>query len=121
MKRRTNQPSGAQRGSSLLETLIALGILGAVAGAVLSALSTGSMSTATLDEQVTVESLARTQLETIKSSPYDPAGDYLPMDIPGYSISVNTVIIAGDKQEINVIISREGRPLMKVTDCKVDR
>lgn len=110
-----------QRGTSLIESLIGLAVTGASIGGILSALSTGSISTATLDECTTVESMARNQMETIKDSAYDPTGNYLPMEVPGYSIVINTISLADDKQEINVTISKDGQPLTKLTNYKVDR
>lgn len=59
-----------QNGISLVETLIALAILGLVGVGFLGSLTTGSLSTKTLDQQVLAESLARTLLEDIKSQPY---------------------------------------------------
>ena len=91
-----------ERGISLIEVLIALAILGLVAVAFLSGLVTASRAIIIADERTTAESLARSQMEYVKSQEYrfaDPdAGNevvYLKItDIPpeaeGYTIcSVN--------------------------------
>ena len=88
-----------ERGITLIEVLIALAILGLVAVAFLSGLTTASRALIIADERTTAESLARSQMEYVKSQEYqlaDPdAGNeavYLKIEgIPdGYSIwSVN--------------------------------
>ncbi|MEA3442624.1 MAG: prepilin-type N-terminal cleavage/methylation domain-containing protein [Chloroflexota bacterium] len=59
-----------QKGQSLIEVLIALAILGIVAVAFLTALSTASKSIIVSDEMTTAESLARSELEYVKSQDY---------------------------------------------------
>ena len=63
--------SGNSRGFTLIEVLIALAILGIVAVAFLSALTTASTALILADERTTAESLTRTQLEYVKSQPYN--------------------------------------------------
>ena len=60
-----------QKGQSLIEVLVALAILGVVAVAFLTALTTGSTAIIIADERTTAESLARSELEYIKNSDYD--------------------------------------------------
>ncbi len=59
-----------QAGFSLIETLVAVAILAAIGVVFMNAMTTGFHSTGIQDEQVTAESLARTQLEIIKAAPY---------------------------------------------------
>ena len=61
---------GNSTGFTLIEVLIAVAILGLVAVAFLSALTTASMALILADERTTAESLARTQLEYVKSQPF---------------------------------------------------
>jgi len=58
------------RAFTLIEVLIALAILGIVAVAFLSALTTASTALIIADERTTAESLTRTQLEYVKSQNY---------------------------------------------------
>jgi prepilin-type N-terminal cleavage/methylation domain-containing protein len=92
-----------EKGISLIEVLIALAILGLVAAAFLSGLATASMSIFIADERTTAESLARSQMEHVKSQEYQSADPneavYLKIEgIPeGYTIwSINR---AGDTVE----------------------
>ena len=61
---------GNSRGVTLLEVVIALAILGLVAVAFLSALATASTAIIIADERTTAESLARSELEYVKSQPF---------------------------------------------------
>ena len=59
-----------QKGQTLIEMLIAVAILGVVAVAFLTALTTASGALIIADEHTTAESLARSQLEYVKSQPF---------------------------------------------------
>ncbi|MDP2731348.1 MAG: hypothetical protein Q8O55_12865, partial [Dehalococcoidales bacterium] len=59
-----------QAGASLIETLVAFGLLSIIAVAFLSGLATSLTGTLTAKEQATAESLARGELDFIKSSSY---------------------------------------------------
>ena len=89
----------SSRGFTLIEVLVAIALIGIVAVGILSALSTISATLIVADERTTAESLARRQMEYVKSQGYNPASvlnDYKPTyqkisGIPeGYSLwSVN--------------------------------
>ena len=59
-----------QRGFTLIETILAVAILAAIGAVFMNAMGTSFRSTGIQDEQITAESLARTQLEIIKASDY---------------------------------------------------
>ncbi|MDO8716120.1 MAG: type II secretion system protein [Dehalococcoidales bacterium] len=80
-----------QNGFTLLETLVALGIFAVIGVAFMTFMSTAYKGVGTLDEQSQAEALARSQLEQIKSLPYQDAGNYsvtvsLP---PQYFMAIN--------------------------------
>ncbi len=114
-----------ERGFSLMEVMIALGILGFIGVAFLTALATASRSTGTLDEQVVAERLAREQLAEISAAPW--AATYTPAVTPppGYSppsiITGTATPIAGktndcNLQSITVSVSKTGgKPVFSVT------
>ena len=85
-----------QKGQSLIEVLIALAILGIVAVTFLIALTTSSTAVIIADERTTAESLARSELEYVKNSPYNPS------DTPTYSIDP-TINITGYSLEITAM------------------
>ena len=58
-------------GISLVETVIALGILAIVAGAYLMGMSATSKAVMVSQQRVTAENLAKSQMEYVQSLPYD--------------------------------------------------
>ena len=115
-----------ERGLSLVESLIAVAILGTTAVVFVVALSTGSIAVRENDQEVVAQSLARTQLEYTKGYPYDPVPASYPTvnATAGYAISVNVTATPDtdtDIQKITVTISREGEDILTVVDYKVNR
>jgi type II secretory pathway pseudopilin PulG len=140
-----------QQGIGMLETLAALGILGFIGLAFMTALSVSFKGTEITDEQVTAENLARAQLEYIRdqdycippSTPYTIPGDGTcgTYDVPPPGITpstgyTNTLEIADycdgqgpvggcyDVQEIQKLtarVSRDGKLVTKVEDLKTNR
>lgn len=81
---------GDQRGIALVEVLVALGILGFIGVAFMSALGTGFRAQSIKDEQVIGNNLVRATLEEIRSLPYaDSYTATTPMP-SGYSIAIVT-------------------------------
>jgi prepilin-type N-terminal cleavage/methylation domain-containing protein len=62
-----------EKGFSLIEVVMAIAVLGIVAVAYLGALATGSKAIMIADERATAESLARTQIEYVRSQEYSSA------------------------------------------------
>jgi prepilin-type N-terminal cleavage/methylation domain-containing protein len=60
-----------EKGLTLIEVLVALGILSAVAVVILLGMSTSSKAVMVSQERVAVDNLAKSELEYIKSLPYD--------------------------------------------------
>ncbi len=115
-----------QRGLGLVETLVAVAILGTSVVAFVVALSAGSIAVGQQDEEVVAQSLAQTQLEYTKSYTYYPgAGTYPTVDTQAdYAISVNVTSVPDtdtDIQKITVTISRGSESIFVVEDYKVNR
>lgn len=72
-----------QKGFSLIEVIIALGLLGIVGIAFLGALATSSSAIIVNDERATAESLARSEMEYVKSQPYSSAPWSYKLPLPG--------------------------------------
>jgi Tfp pilus assembly protein PilV len=119
--------AGGQDGVGLVETLVAVAILGVTLVTLLAAISTGSIGVATTEERVTAENLARSQLEYTKSQAYLAAPTpYATVTPPfGYTVSVENTSIPeatnSSVQKITVTVERDGDTLMIVEDFKVDR
>ena len=112
-----------ERGLTLIEILVALGILAAVAVVFLLGMSTSSKAVMVSQEAVAVDSLAKSQMENIKSWTYDDINDPPQYenakltDIPdGYDITISAARLdPGDDgfddddglQEITVTVTHD--------------
>jgi type II secretory pathway pseudopilin PulG len=125
-RKRVKEWAQEQRGLGLVETLVAVAILGTSVVAFVVALSAGSIAVGEQDKEVVAQSLVRTQLEYTKSYPYDSeATTYPAVDLPeGYAISISVASVAGtdaDIQKITVTVSWESEDIITVEDYKVNR
>lgn len=121
-----------QGGFTLLEVLVAVGILGVVATGFLTALNTNARATRGFEEQTVAANLASSYLETIKDSDY--AADYtvavagitnpfqydVNIDIKFSSDGINWDAPSGTLQKITVSVSREGRPVLSLCTFRTD-
>ena len=120
-----------ESGISLLETMIALAILGIIAVTFLNGLVITSKAAFTIDEQATAESLARSQMEWTQNTDYtDNATGYSPASIPGskdyinYSANITAEPLNNPDdgiQKITVTVSRSGEQVITLETYKVDR
>ncbi|MBM4432708.1 MAG: type II secretion system protein [Chloroflexi bacterium] len=120
-----------EQGTTLIETLIALAILGVVAAAFLSGLTTTAKGTIIADEQATAESLARSQMEWVKKATYVyGATEYSAASVPGgkdyvnYSATIDAEALNSPDngiQRITVTINHLDKELVKLTGYKMDR
>ena len=128
-----------ESGLTLIETLVALAILGAVGVAFLSGLATTSTVAMVSQERVVAESLAKSQLEYIKAQDYiteeDYGGEEVYLEITlssdlidgGYSIEIASPESVGsmgawaqyELQKVTVVVKRDGEELLTVSDHKV--
>ena len=61
---------GRSRGLSMLEVVIAIGLLGIIAVSILTALLTASAALVIADRRATADSLARSQMEYVKNQDF---------------------------------------------------
>jgi len=122
-----------QDGSSMLEVLLALALVGIVVAGILSALSTSSRATITNDVQTTSQNLAEGQIEYVWSQPYDIDNDppqYLVLaDVPAsYSVNCDALRLdpegdgSGDDdglQKIMVTVNFSGRTAITMEAYRV--
>jgi type II secretory pathway pseudopilin PulG len=112
-----------QKGLGLVETLVAVAILGTSVIAFATGLSAGSISVREQDEISVTQGLAQTQLEYTKSYPYNQGAVTYPAVAapPGYSLSIGVSAVPGTDtniQKITVTVSREGRDVLAVEGYK---
>ena len=121
----------SEKGITLLETVIALAILGAVSVSFLTGRTTASKSAFITDEHSTAESIARTQMEWAKQTAYSyNATSYAAAPMPAgkdyvdYAavITVEALNTPDDGiQKITVSVKRSGNDVFNLKGYKVDR
>lgn len=115
-----------QKGTSLIEVLLAAAILGLIGPAFVLAMSGTAKNTERYQGMVTASSLAQWQVEDIKASPYILSGDYSSLEISplpnGYEIILSTDKAVPDngRQEVTVEVLRQGELVLKVKTVKTD-
>lgn len=137
----TKKLRGNESGVGILEILVALAILGLVAVAFLGGLTGVARATLISDEQATAESLARSEIEYVKSQDYVSApwlyelpttppewdaSHTLPAGYNGYTVNVTAELLDGHDpddgiQKIIVTVNRNGEPVLTIEDYKVNR
>jgi len=127
----------SEKGFTLVETIIALLLLGIVAVAFLGGLSTASKAIFIADERATAESLARTQMEYVKNLPYDDDATSYEASVPqdyvdaGYEATIDVVRLLSDPddpesaplegiQKITITVEHLGRPIITSGNCTLE-
>ena len=132
---RTREKSGSstrhESGAMLVETLVALALVGTIVISFLNSLATASRVTVVTDEHSTAESLARTQMECVKEAAYvSGATTYAAAPVPeDSSYTAYTVDIAAAPlntpddgiQKITLTVKRAGDVVTTLEGYKVNR
>ncbi len=120
-----------ESGVTLLETVVALAILGTIAVTFLSGLVITTKAAFTTDERATAESLAQSQMEWAQNADYVySATEYSPAPIPSSKDYIDyAATIAAEPldspdagiQKITVTVNRSGEGVITLESHKVDR
>ena len=115
-----------ERGFSLLEVVIAIGVLGILVAAFIPAMMGATKFNISTDERETANNLAEREIEYVKSQPYAPAysSDNYSADYPGFSVDPITVIetIANrdsNIQAVTVVVRRNGLQIVTLAGYKM--
>jgi len=117
-----------QTGMTLIETLVAIAILGAISVVFLGGLVVSSKGTLEADEQSTAESVARCQMEWVQGLTYvDNATQYSPADLDtfddyeGYTANITAESLHSPDdgiQKIYVTVLHKGNWVMSIEGYK---
>lgn len=129
--RQASLPACGESGVALIETVVALAILGIIAVAFLSGLATTSRAVFIADERATAENLALSQMERVKNADYVyGATEYTPAPIPSgadyvnYSVNISAQPLHNPDdgiQKITVRVWHSSKEVIKLEGYKVDR
>ena len=135
------QTATGEKGFSFLEVILAVGILGFIGVVFMTALSTAFSSQDIVRDHVRGENLARAVLEEVRFMAYQPpsAGPYCYTDCytptvsppTGYSFTLKTerfctpdppcTLSDHNIQKNTVRVTRDGKPVLTVSDLKARR
>ena len=113
-----------ETGSSLLETLVALALVGIIGAVFLGALATSSNARVIADEQSSAKILAESQMEYARKQPYALSYDPHPIssEFTGYSAIINTDSMRNAKiQKITITVSHHDKEITSLESYKVSR
>jgi len=123
--------SSGESGVTLIETVVALAILGMIGVTFLNGLTTASKAVLIADRQTTAINLAQSQMEWVKNVGYSyDTTEYSPAPIPGskdyidYSAAISAQPLNTPDngiQKITVRVYHSGEPVMILEGYKVDR
>ena len=112
-----------EKGSSLLEVLVALALLGIVSVLFLGSVANSSSARVTADSRVSAKILAESLIDNIKKQSYEPSYDItIPPEFAGYSANVTVVsMYNGNIQKLIIVIDHLGREVLTLESFKVER
>lgn len=114
----------SQAGSSLIETVIALALLGIIAAAFLNALATSSSARVIADERSSGRIIAESQMENIKQQTYAFSYGPAPIsaDYVGYTADINVDNMRNSHiQKIIVTVRHNEKLITSLESYKVNR
>jgi prepilin-type N-terminal cleavage/methylation domain-containing protein len=110
-----------EKGMTLLETILAVAILGIISASFLAGLAATSSARVTADERASGKILAESLMEGIKKEVYAASyGITIPSDFIGYTANV-TVLERNNIQDITISINRRSREVLTLQSYKVNR
>ncbi len=110
-----------EKGSTLLEVLVALALLGIISVLFLSGVANSSTARVTADERVSAKILAESLMEGIKKALYATSYNItIPTDFAGYTANVS-VEENNNIQDITICVQHRNREVLNLESYKVNR
>lgn len=112
-----------EKGSSLIEVIVALALLGIIVVLFLGGVTNSSTARVTADERVSAKMLAETLIDTVKKQPYLSSYNVtIPNEYPGYSADLTVANFANDNiQKLTIVIGHLDRAVLTLESYKVNR
>ena len=112
-----------EKGSTLLEVLVALALLGIVSVLFLSGIANSSTARVTADERASAKILAESLIDDVKKQVFESSYDVtIPPEFAGYSANLTVETLAnGYIQRLTIVIEHLDRDVLTLESYKVDR
>ncbi len=112
-----------EKGITLLETILALALLGLISASFLGSTATSSSARVAADEKASGKILAESIIESIKKMEYAPSYNVtVPDEFAGFAANITVQNIKNDNiQQIFVSIERRDREVLTLESYKVNR
>jgi hypothetical protein len=111
-----------EKGASLVETAVALALLGLIGLPFLSAVSTSSNARLIADEHAAARILAESHMEDIRQQEYAFSYETPPDTEDGYSTQIDVDNMRnGNIQKITITVSHHGRDITTLESYKANR
>ena len=115
-----------EKGSTLLEVLVALALLGIISVLFLSGVANSSTARVAADERVSAKILAESLIDNIKKQGYESSASSYNMTIPdgftGYTANLTVESMAnGHIQRLSITIRHLNHDMLTLESFKVDR
>jgi prepilin-type N-terminal cleavage/methylation domain-containing protein len=114
----------SEKGVSLIETIVALALMGIIAVTFLGALATTTNTRSLADERASAKILAESQMENVKKQDYALSYDTVPIPDEYASYSAEILVDSmrnGKIQKITVTIRHKDRDVSTLESYKVER
>ena len=113
----------SEKGSTLLEVLISLALMGTIAVLFLQSAMTSAGARVQADERASAKVLAESIIDTVKKMDYSSAYDVsIPPEYSGYTAELTVSYLESeDIQQLTVVVSHEGREILTLQNYKVNR
>ena len=112
-----------EKGSSFLEVLVALALLGIISVLFLGSVSNSSSARVNADTHVSSKILAESLMDDIKKQNYAPSYNFtIPPEFPDYTANLTVESIGnGNIQKLSIIIDHFNREVFTLESFKVER
>jgi type II secretory pathway pseudopilin PulG len=113
----------SEKGTSLIEAIIALAILGIVGVSFLGGLATTSTARVTADERSVAKVLAESQMDEIKKQGFNSSYNVtVPEEYSGYSSNITIESLKNSQiQKVTVEVYHHGRDVISLEGYKANR
>ncbi len=112
-----------EKGTMLIEVMVAMALLGIIGVTMLSGTATTSTARVTADERATAKILAESVIEDIKKQDYASSYAYtVPPEFNSYTVNLTVEsIMASSLQKVTAAIEHRGRVVLTLESYKANR